>query len=71
LARQTGTQGNVVVSADVEVNGDITNVRAVSGPMFLRGAAVESVKRWKYAPALVDGKPARATVTVGVEFKLH
>jgi outer membrane biosynthesis protein TonB len=47
------------------------DAKAEGGPMLLRQAALESVRRWKYSPALVDGKPAAANVIVSVEFKLH
>jgi len=49
----------------------VVSATAVSGPMMLRQAAADSVKLWKYSPALVDGKPAPAQITVNVEFRLN
>src|SRR5262249_16637324 len=57
VARQSNTQGVVVVSADIDTKGNVTNTKAVSGPLSLREAAMESVRQWKYSPALIDGKP--------------
>jgi protein TonB len=70
-AKQTGVQGSVTVAANVDATGKVTGARALTGPMLLREAAVDSVKQWKYSPALVDGKPAASLVTVNVEFKLN
>jgi periplasmic protein TonB len=71
MAKQTGVQGKVDVSAQVGVNGSVTNVKVISGPMLLREAAVDAVQRWKYSPELIDGKPAAAQITVSVEFRLN
>ena len=71
LAKQTSIQGRVVVSAEVAANGNVTGVKAISGPMLLREAAIDAVKQWKYAPELIDGKPVAAQVTIGVEFRLN
>jgi TonB family protein len=70
-AKQTNIQGAVIVSANVDVNGKVASAKALSGPLLLRGAAVDSVKQWKYSPGLVDGKPTPSQVTVSVDFKLN
>ncbi len=70
-AKQTNIQGAVIVSANVDANGKVVSAKAVSGPLLLREAAVDSVKQWKYSPGLVDGKPAPSQVTVSVDFKLN
>jgi protein TonB len=70
-ARQTRVQGDVTVLVDVDATGKVTAVRALSGPALLREAAVESVRQWKYAPGLTDGKPAASQVTVNVAFRLN
>jgi protein TonB len=71
MAKQTGVQGKVEVSAQVGVDGSVANAKAISGPMLLRDAAVYAVQRWKYSPELIDGKPAAAQITVTVEFRLN
>jgi len=70
-ARQSGVQGSVTISASLDANGKIVGAKALSGPMLLREAALDSVRQWKYSPALVDGKPAPSQVTVGVEFRMN
>lgn len=71
VARQSGVQGSVMVSANIDENGKVVGAKALSGPMLLRQAAVDSVKQWRYSPGLIDGKPAPSQVTVSVEFQLH
>jgi TonB family protein len=70
-ARQANIQGSVTVSASIDENGKVVSAKALSGPMLLRQAAVESVSQWKYSPGLVEGKPAPSQVTVNVDFRLN
>jgi protein TonB len=70
-AKQSNIQGTVTVYANVDENGKVVSARALSGPLLLRQAAVDSVEQWKYSPGLIDGKPAPSHVTVGVEFRLN
>jgi protein TonB len=70
-ARQANIQGTVSVTANVDANGKVVAVRALSGPVLLRQAAEESVKQWKYSPGLVNGTPAPSQVTLNVEFRLN
>jgi TonB family protein len=70
-AKQASVQGAVVVTAQVDENGNIKSAQAVSGPALLSAAAVESVLKWKYRPAAVNGSPAPGVVTVSIDFKLN
>jgi periplasmic protein TonB len=70
-AKDSSVQGTVTVSAMIDATGKVVSTTALSGPMMLRQAAADSVKLWKYSPALVDGKPASSQITVNVEFKLN
>jgi protein TonB len=70
-AKESSVQGTVTVSASIDAMGKVVSAAAVSGPMMLRQAAADSVKLWKYSPALVDGKPAPTQVSVNVEFRLN
>jgi len=70
-AKASSIQGSVSVSASIDANGKVVEAKALSGPMLLRQAAVESVKQWKYSPGLIDGKQAPSQVTVNVEFRLN
>ena len=34
-------------------------------------AAIEAVKRWKFSPAMKDGKPVPVEIAIEIEFHLH
>jgi periplasmic protein TonB len=70
-AKVANIQGTVAVLASIDSKGNVVDAKAESGPMLLRQAALESVRRWRYSPALADGKPVATKVVVSVEFKLH
>jgi protein TonB len=70
-ARQANIEGTVTVYANVDAEGRVTSAKALSGPMLLRQAAVESVQQWKYAPGTIDGKPSPSQLSVNVDFRLH
>jgi len=70
-AKQSGVQGTVTVSATIDEYGKVISAKALSGPLLLRQAALDSVRQWKYSPGSVDGKPTPSQVTVGVEFRLN
>ena len=70
-AKQANVQGNVTISASVDANGNVVAAKALSGPLLLRQAAVDSVKQWKYSPAQEDGKPVPAQVKVNIDFRLN
>jgi protein TonB len=70
LAKQSNVEGDVLVSAEIDENGKVTGAKALSGPMFLRQAAVDTIRQWKYEPALVNGKPAPTQVSVKIQFRL-
>jgi len=70
-ARESNIQGSVTLQATVDERGNVVAVNAVSGPVYLRQAALDSVKQWKYSPATLDGKPISSDVIVSVEFRLR
>ncbi len=71
-ALRVGEQGTVLVLAQVDVNGQVSDARVVrrSGSSILDHAASNEVRRWKFAPALHDGRPIAANVEVPVSYRL-
>ena len=63
-------EGAVQLLAVVTKNGDIGEVKVLSGDKTLAGAAVEAVKKWKYKPYLLNGEPVDIQTQVTVNFKL-
>lgn len=72
-ARREKKEGSVLISIEVDENGTpvSVSVRKSSGFPELDEATIQHVKsRWKFHPAIIDGKPAGATVIVPVVFNL-
>jgi TonB family protein len=70
LAKQGNVEGDVVVTADIDATGKVIAARATAGPVYLRQAAVDSVRNWKYEPANLNGKPISAQVSIKIQFRL-
>ena len=71
-ALRTREQGTVLVLAQVDINGQVSDARVVrhSGSHTLDRAAPNEVRRWKFSPALHDGQPIVASVEVPVSYRL-
>jgi protein TonB len=67
-ARQLKISGDVHVEATVAADGSVEDVRVVSGNPVLTKPAADAVKRWRFKPFEVNGKPARAIVNLSFEF---
>jgi periplasmic protein TonB len=70
LARAARVQGDVVLSAIIDSNGQITNLQLVSGHPMLVPAAIAAVKQWRYKPYLLNGQPVEVETTITVIFSL-
>jgi TonB family protein len=65
-------QGTVLVLAQVDVQGHVSDARVIrhSGSFALDRAATNEVRSWQFQPALHDGKPVVASVQVPVSYRL-
>jgi protein TonB len=61
--------GNVQIDALIDANGNVGEMKVLSGPALLRDAALQSLKQWKYQPAELDGKPTTMHLTVTLQFR--
>lgn len=69
-ARKQHIQGTVILEATITKNGDIADLRVVSGDPILAEAAVDAVRQWKYRPYIDDGKAVDVESTIQVNFTL-
>jgi TonB family protein len=69
LAKANHVTGDVTLDALIDAPGKGTDVKAVSGPTLLRGAAMDAVALWKYEAARLDGRPASTHLSVTVKFR--
>lgn len=70
LAREARISGTVVIDCVIDANGDVTQLKLVSGHPLLLQAAFAAVKQWKYSPTLLNGKPVPVEMHVYVTFQL-
>jgi protein TonB len=70
LAVVTRAQGTVRLEAVIATNGNIENLRVVSGPPLLVNAAVEAVRQWRYHPTLLNGVAVEVLTEIDVNFTL-
>ncbi|MGH9775620.1 MAG: energy transducer TonB [Candidatus Acidiferrales bacterium] len=69
-ARNLRISGSVQLHAIIGKDGSVRSVEVVSGNPFLVGAALEAVRRWRYAPVLLDGEPVEVETSITVNFVL-
>jgi protein TonB len=70
LAKAARVQGEVLLSAVIDINGQIQNLQLVSGHPMLVPAAIAAVKQWHYKPYLLNGQPVEVETTITVIFSL-
>ncbi len=69
-AKRWRVTGSVRVVAVVSQDGRVKKATAISGPVALRQAAEDSVMKWIYSPAILNGAPVEAAIQVDVSFHL-
>lgn len=57
-------EGTVVLELEINVKGKAEAVKTLRGIVSLTSEAVRAVKRWKFDPAKLDGKPVTSKMTV-------
>jgi protein TonB len=72
VARMARLGGRVTVKAVIGLDGNVESAEifASTSPLFDR-AALDAVTRWRYRPALMNGRPVRVYFTVMVDFSVR
>jgi protein TonB len=70
IAKAARVSGTVVLQAVISKSGTIENLKVISGPAMLQGAAQDAVRSWRYRPYLLNGEPVEVETTVNVVFTL-
>ena len=68
IARSAGVQGEVVIEATIDEEGNVADARVVKSVPLLDQAALEAVQQWRYQPSLLNGVPTAVVTTVTVKF---
>jgi protein TonB len=70
-ARRNRIEGSVVMQAIIDENGNVIELKLVSGDPQLASAALDAVRKWKYRPYLLNSKPVQLETLVTVNFELR
>ncbi len=72
-ALRRGETGSATVRVQVDAEGKPGGVALIqrSGSRDLDRAAMEAVRKWRFQPAIEDGKPIAGSVDIPVEFNLQ
>jgi periplasmic protein TonB len=70
LARQTHTQGVVVIEAIIDEHGYVQEMKIVSGPPVLYQAALDALRKWRYEPTYLNDEPVPVQLLVTITFQL-
>jgi protein TonB len=71
LARRAHVEGAVHLTAIIDKEGKIVELKVVDGHPLLINAAVDVVKQWRYRPTLQGGKPVEVATIIAVKFHLN
>ena len=70
-ASEAKLEGTVILAVEVHPDGRIHNARVTKAlGKGLDEQAIAAVERWRFSPALKDGKPVAVAATVEVNFRL-
>ncbi|HKA87534.1 MAG TPA: TonB family protein [Haliangiales bacterium] len=69
-ARQRALEGDVVLKLVIDRSGAVSHLEVLRGQEPFAAAAREAVARWRYAPAMLDGRPIAVFKIVKIPFRL-
>jgi periplasmic protein TonB len=70
LARQARVQGQVQIDAVLDEQGNVIDMKVVSGPPLLYQAALDALRKWKYEPTYLNDQPISIELIVTINFQL-
>lgn len=68
IAQSARVQGDVVIEATIDEEGNVADARIVKSVPLLDQAALDAVRQWQYRPSLLNGVPTAVVTTVTVKF---
>ena len=68
IAKFTGLSGTVELRIKTNKEGDVADVRKVSGHPILAEVSMAAVRQWRYSQSLINGEPVTAKIDVCINF---
>lgn len=70
LARDAHIQGQVRIDAVLDEQGNVVEMKVVSGQPLLYQAALNALQQWKYEPTYLNDRPIAVRLIVTINFQL-
>ena len=70
LSQHTNVQGSVVLQALISAEGNVQDLRVLSGPAILSGAAQQAVREWHFKPVVQNGQAVETKAKITVNFSI-
>jgi len=70
-ARLVKVEGIVIIEAVIDASGQIRDARVLRGHPLLDEAALEALRRWRFEPGRLNGRPVAVYFTLTVNFRLR
>jgi TonB family protein len=67
-ARGSKVGGTVLVVVTIDTDGSVTSSKAIEGPLMFRRASEEAARKWKFRPAIHDGRVIESEQTIQFRF---
>jgi TonB family protein len=71
LAQRAMIQGVVVISAIIDEQGNVVQMKIVSGHPLLYEAAMKALRKWKFEPTYLNGEPYPVSFDINITFRLN
>lgn len=74
MAQQKKVEGTVIISVLISESGDVADarvLRSAGGSSGLNEAALSAVRKWRFRPAVKEGKRVKVWMTYPIVFKLQ
>ena len=71
MARRLRVSSRVVLQAVILRDGTVGSIEVIHEPrpnLGLADAAIAAVRQWRYRPAMQEGRPVNASLTVSIDF---
>jgi len=70
-AKEKQLEGAVSLDVLIDEKGSVRQVSVIEGLEIFRAGAVEAMRKFKFKPAKVDGKPVAVRIRYSIKFKLE
>ncbi len=70
IAKTARVEGMVVLDIVINKNGELADMKVISGPAMLARGALDAVRQWRFKPYIVDGNPIEIESQIAMSFRL-